>query len=169
MSNLLGLEEAKQNVGSGIAYSDLGPDPADAARAKSGANWFYWIAGLSVVNSVIFVLGSDVAFLAGLGITQLMDAIINLSIKQGAPDLLKIVAVVFDFVVVVIFALFGYFAGRRFATAFIIGIALYFFDGLLSLVLGAYLTAGFHVLALFYMIRGFLACRKLNSHATATA
>jgi len=166
MSNLLGLEEAKQNVGSG-SYDEPGPELA--AHTKSGANWFYWIAGLSVINSVIFVFGANVSFLAGLGITQLMDAIIGLSIEQGAPTFLKVVAVGFDLIVVAIFALIAYYSGRRFTAAFIIGIVLYLLDGLLLLVLGAYLTAGFHAFALYFIIRGFFACRKLNTHAAGRA
>jgi len=168
MSNLLGLEEEKSNVAGGWK-GETGPDPGLAAHAKSGANWFYWIAGLSVINSVIFVLGADVAFLAGLGLTQLMDAVIGLSVEQGAPALLKAVAVVFDFVVVAIFALIGYYAGRRFSAAFLIGIVVYLLDGLLLLLLGAYLTAGFHAFALFFIIRGFFACRKLNATAAGQA
>jgi hypothetical protein len=37
-----------------------------------------------------------------------MDAVIGLSVEQGAPALLKAVAVVFDFLVVAILALIGY-------------------------------------------------------------
>jgi len=166
MSNLLGLEEQNQNVGS---PDELFPNPELVAHARSGANWFFWIAGLSVINSVIFVLGADVAFLAGLGLTQLMDGIIGLSIEQGAPSFLKSVAVGFDFVLVAIFALIGYYAAKRFSAAFIIGIVIYVLDGLLLLLLGAYLTAGFHAFALFFIVRGFLACRKLNEHAAGQA
>src|SRR5438477_10496064 len=28
-------------------------DPVSAARLKSGASWLYWIAGLSLVNSIV--------------------------------------------------------------------------------------------------------------------
>ena len=46
-----------------------------AQRVKSSANWFYWIAGLSVVNSIVVHTGSSWSFIAGLGITQLIDAV----------------------------------------------------------------------------------------------
>ena len=29
------------------------------ARFKSGANWFYWVAALSLINSVSILSGSD--------------------------------------------------------------------------------------------------------------
>lgn len=37
-------------------------------RANSGAGWFFWIAGLSVVNSAISLLGGGWSFVLGLGI-----------------------------------------------------------------------------------------------------
>ena len=40
--------------------------PETLAQLKSGANWFYWIAGLSLINSAIFVFGGNVNFIAGL-------------------------------------------------------------------------------------------------------
>ena len=45
------------------------------AQMKKGANWFFWIAGLSVVNSVILLMEGDRHFVVGLGVTQLVNAI----------------------------------------------------------------------------------------------
>src|SRR5216117_2936789 len=45
-------------------------DPAAMAQLKSGASWFYWIAGLSLINSIVAFTGGQWAFLFGLGITQ---------------------------------------------------------------------------------------------------
>ena len=41
----------------------------------SGANWFYWIAGLSLVNTILLYTGSEWVFVVGLGVTQLIDGI----------------------------------------------------------------------------------------------
>src|SRR2546430_15326300 len=41
---------------------------------RSGANWLIWIAGLSLVNSVLFVTGSHWSFFLGLAATQVSDA-----------------------------------------------------------------------------------------------
>ena len=49
-------------------------DPATEALLKSGASWFYWIAGLSLINSFIALSGSDYGFILGLGITRIIDA-----------------------------------------------------------------------------------------------
>ncbi|HKV30766.1 MAG TPA: hypothetical protein VJT14_07105, partial [Candidatus Dormibacteraeota bacterium] len=49
-----------------------GPPPAVVEMARqtqlvrSGANWLIWIAGLSLVNSVLFVAGSNWSFFLGL-------------------------------------------------------------------------------------------------------
>ena len=164
MSNLLGLEEAKEHTG------DVWPhevDPELAAHVRGGANWFYWIAGLSLVNSLVFLFGSPVAFVAGLGFTQIADAVVNLSIQNGAPSALRWVVIVFDLILLIMFALFGYYANKRFAAAFIIGILIYVIDTLLLLFIGALLPVGFHAFALFFIIRGFFACRKLNAYVPA--
>ena len=164
MSNLLGLEEEnKQNIAVEQDSEEL------VAQVKSGANWFYWIAGLSVVNSLIYIAGANVAFLAGLGITQLADAFVDVAIENGAPSALKIVTVAFSAVAVVVFGLFGYFANKRLAAVFGVGIVLYVLDGLLLLLLGVFASAAFHAFALFFIIRGFLACRSLNKAKAARA
>lgn len=35
-------------------------------QAKSGANWFFWIAGMSIFNSLIQLLGGSLNFVIGL-------------------------------------------------------------------------------------------------------
>jgi hypothetical protein len=163
MSNLLGLEEKKENVSSRWP-DELGPNPELAVRIKRGANWFYAIAGFSLVNSLFFVFGANVAFLAGLGLTQLMDGVASVSMQGIGVSIIKVVAIVFGLALVAVFALIGYYSAKRFSGAFIIGIVIYILDGLLLLLLGAYLTAGFHAFALIFIIRGFLACRELNAY-----
>jgi hypothetical protein len=156
----LGLEEEKNNQASEqshFQHDDL------IATMKSGANWFYWIAGLSVVNTIIYISGADWSFLAGLGLTQLADGFVDVAIENGAPSMLKAVAIAFDFVIIGIFAFFGYYAGKRSSAVFIIGIVIYLLDGILLLVLGIYVAAAFHAFALYFIIRGFMACRSLNA------
>ena len=159
MSNLLGLEEAKEHTGDIWAHE---LDPELASHVRGGANWFYWIAGLSLVNSVVFFFGSPIAFIAGLGFTQIADEVVQLLIQNGAPSAFRAVVSVFDLVFLILFALLGYYANKRFAAAFIIGTAIYALDAILLLFIGAFFPAGFHAFALFFIVRGFLACRKLN-------
>ena len=48
-------------------------DASAVAQLKSGASWFYWIAGLSLINSISAASGSSWRFIVGLGITQIFD------------------------------------------------------------------------------------------------
>jgi hypothetical protein len=168
MSSLLGLEEEKP-AGAGSLYEnvDVGPDPDWAVRAKRGANWFYWIAGLSVVNSVLFTAGANVHFLAGLGITEIVDALFDGVIAGGASPAFRAFAILFDLVFVIGFALCGYFANKFSRTVFIIGIVAYALDALIVLALGAFAMLAFHAFALYSLIVGFLACRKIKAYKPA--
>ena len=42
----------------------------------SGAQWFFWVAALSVVNTLIGLSDSDWSFIIGLGITQMIDGVV---------------------------------------------------------------------------------------------
>lgn len=137
------------------------PDPETLAQVKSGANWFYWIAGLSLVNSAIYAFGGDISFILGLAVTQLVEGVADAAIAEGLPSMLKVVAVVVSLLISGVFALFGYYANKGMAAAFIVGIGLYVLDGLLYLALGSLFAAGFHVFALFFIVRGFLASRQI--------
>ncbi|MEP7148644.1 MAG: hypothetical protein ABI857_07145 [Acidobacteriota bacterium] len=160
MSSLLGLDN--EDTSSADRRSEVEQEQL-TATAKSGASWFYWIAGLSAINSIAYMSGSSLSFLAGLGFTQLAAALVDVAIDNGAPDALKIVAIVFNFFLVALFAFIGYYANKRFSVAFVIGIVIYLLDGLLLLLLGELFGAAFHAFALFFIIRGFLACRTFNS------
>ncbi len=138
------------------------------AQAKSGANWFYWIAGLSLVNSLIFLFGGNWSFFAGLGITQIIDAIGFQLAQNGEFSVIKIIAFVIDLVIATIFVGCGFFASKFQIWAFIVGMILYFLDGVLLLVLGEYLSAGFHVFALYMIFRGLMAARQVNASQILT-
>lgn len=142
--------------------SNTEPDEDVIAQVRSGANWFYWIAGLSLVNSAIYAFGGDISFILGLAITQVVDGIADASIVEGAPAGLKFIAVGIDLVIAFIFILFGYFANKGLAWAFIVGSVVYIFDGLIYLLFDSMFAAAFHAFALFFIVRGFLASRKLK-------
>jgi len=170
MSDILGLDEPRPTTGSSGAETAVptGPDPALEAHAKRGANWFYWIAGLSVVNSGAFLLGANFHFLAGLGITEIFDGISEVLIQNGASNMVRGIAVFFDLLVVVGFALAGYYSNKLVGSVFLIGIILYFFDGLIVLAFGDIFMALFHAFALYQLIRGYLAVRELKKFYQAS-
>lgn len=169
MSNLLDLKDDKPDMSGTLTSFESEINPEWEAQMKGGANWFYWIAALSLVNSLAFIFQANFAFLAGLGFTQLFEAVVQLSIENGAPESLNVVAIIFDVIIVGIFALIGFYSNKGFTAPFLVGIIIYAIDAVLVLALGSYLTAGFHVFALFFIIRGYLAARKLKEHHRNTA
>jgi hypothetical protein len=138
------------------------PDPATLAQLKGGANWFYWIAGLSLVNSAIFAFGGQVSFISGLAFTQIIDAIADAAAAQGAVSSVRAVAVVIDLMVMALFGLIGYYANKAINAVFIGGMIIYIVDALLWLWLESLFAFGFHVFALIMIFRGFLASREVN-------
>ena len=166
MSNLLGLNEEKPS-GPLAVDTGLAPDPEWTTAVKAGANWFYWIAALSLINSAAFAGGANFHFLAGLGLTELADGIVSVLIEQGAPTALKAVSILLGVILVAGFGLAGYYAHRFSRTAFLVGIVGYLFDALIVLLLGDLFMAGFHAFALIFIIRGYLACRKIKAFAAA--
>ena len=101
-------------------------DPATEAHLKSGASWFYWIAGLSLINSIVAFTGSDWRFILGLGITQMFDA---LGHDIGSAG--KAVVLALDLVAAGACVCFGVFAHKRHLWAFVVGMVLFALDGLI--------------------------------------
>ncbi len=130
-------------------------DPAIAGRIKSGASWFYWIAALSAVNSVIAMSGGHFRFIFGLGITQVIDAIPH-ELGSGA----KIIALVLDLLAAGLFVIFGVFANKRHGWSFIIGMTLFGLDGLLTVLFKDWMSVAFHAFALYCIFQGYRASRQ---------
>jgi len=134
------------------------PQSATAmAQMKSGASWFYWVAVLSMVNSVSAFAGSSWRFILGLGVTHVID---QLSRDLGAAG--KGVALVLDLLAAGVLVLFGIFANKGHSWAFLVGMILFALDGVLFLLVQDWLGVGFHAFILFCLFRGFTACRELK-------
>jgi hypothetical protein len=132
-------------------------------QAKSGANWFYWIAGLSLVNALILLFDGGWSFILGLGVTQIISVVAN----SIAPDTdsfsaIKIGAFFVNLLIMAIFALIAYFANKGLVWIFVVGIVLYTLDAFVWLLLGNWIGFGFHGFALFFIVRGLMAPMKLN-------
>ena len=132
---------------------------------KGGANWFYWIAGLSVVNSVISLLQGGVGFIFGLGVTQVVDAIGAAIVEEqgDGAGLIRIIVLGASVFVAGFFVLFGWLANQGMGWAFLLGMVLYALDGLLFLLVQDWLSLGFHVFALYAMFKGYTALRQLKT------
>jgi len=135
-----------------------------AQRAKKSGSWFYWIAGLSALNSVIVLAGSDRHFLVGLGITEILDVVGRRLGGAGSA-----VAMVFGLAIAAVFGVFGYFACKTRLWAFVVGMVLYALDGLLLMSFADYFSVAFHALVLYFLFSGAVATRKWSALKPANA
>jgi hypothetical protein len=117
-------------------------------RLARSANWFYWIAGLSLVN--VFAAKSNFEFVLGSGAVE------------AAPAFGATAAIVIDICIIGGFAVLGYLAARRHTWAFILGMVLYTLDGLIFLVGQDWLAAAFHAFVLYVLFVGTQASIALN-------
>jgi hypothetical protein len=132
-------------------------------RIRSGINWFYWIAGLSLVNTLAYLFGATITFMMGLGITQFIDAFIFTLVKDlgSGSEILRGLGLVIDVAIAGIFVLLGYFGRKRVRWVVIVGMAFYGLDALLMLAFRDFLAAAFHLLALWGLWGGWKAIGEL--------
>lgn len=132
-------------------------------RGKSGAQWFYWVAGLSAVNSIITLTGGQWSFALGLGVTTIANVVLTEGVPPEHKGVATAVAVIFNVIVLGGVVLCGWLAQKRFLIPFALGMVLYVFDGLLFLLMFDIMSIALHGFALFCMWNGFSAYRHLNS------
>ena len=125
--------------------------------AQTGANWFYWIAGLSMVNAVILACGGRISFIMGLSYTYFAVGFFS-EFGQAGPALSLCGAAAISG----IFALIGYQAVHLKLWAWVTGILLYVSDGVIYYLLEDYWSTGFHGLALFFIISGWSCMNRLK-------
>jgi len=156
--------------------------PADAERIatarrlmeldrqiRSGLSWFYWIAAMSLINSITYLLNLESTFVVGLGVTQLIDGL-ALAIAQDATAelslFIRIVGYAFDLALIVAFVLFGIFGRKRVRWVIITGMVLYGLDTILVLVFRDWFSAVFHLLALWGLWTGLRAIKQITAMET---
>ncbi len=118
---------------------------------QKAANWFYWIAGLSAVNSLIFYFSKDIYFVVGLGITQFVEGIFS-ELTNGQ----SLTALVINLIIAGFFILIGFMSNKFKKWAFLTGITLYTLDALLYIIFKEWMAVGFHIFVLVIIIKGFL-------------
>ena len=137
-------------------------------RMKRGANNFYWIAALSVINSILSMTGSSTYFVIGLAITLVTDGI-TIGLSQSLPDaalIVKIVGLVLSVMIAGVFALFGYFASQGKRWAFLVGMVLYALDGLIMLAFADWIGVLFHAYFLLGLFGGWRALGELQQKSS---
>jgi hypothetical protein len=142
---------------SGVAQLDQGELSKLTQQFNSSSSWFFWIAGLSVINSLIAVFGGNLRFIFGLGLTSVAD-----SLSFGSGGVAKTVSFVFTMLMAGLFVIFGVLVRKFFHWAFIVGMVVYALDGLLLLLAQDYLGVAFHAFVLFLFSKGIPASKKLS-------
>jgi hypothetical protein len=128
-----------------------------AGSSARGGRWFYWVAGLSLVNTAMMLGKTGTYFVIGLALP-----IIASSLAQDAQGAGKAAALGVAAIAAGIFAALGYFATRQALWAFIVGIVLYAIDGAVFLALHDLMSAAFHALVLLGLIAGARACWRFG-------
>jgi hypothetical protein len=130
-------------------------------RVQTSARWFWWIAGLSLINSAVVMTGGEFHFVLGLAVTQVFDALLHEY---------KILAAVLDIVPLAFFFAAGMLAKKGFGWAFVVGGVAYLCDGVIFALVGDWIPVAFHLYALFWIFQGWkelrvalnAACRRPN-------
>jgi len=132
-------------------------------QIKSGGRTFYWIAGLSVFNSLFAIFGGGIYFVVGLGVTLLNDGFVTAAAEDvgGSPIILGF-GFLFNLIFELIFVVFGYYAAKGHRWAFIIGIVFYALDSVLMLFFQQWIGFFFHLYFLWDAFRGLQALGKLE-------
>ena len=128
-------------------------------RTQQGANWFFWIAIISLINIIFFLTGETLSFVIGLGVTSMS---VLLTQYYDSASITILVALI-TFILLAVFALCGFYARKGNMKAFTAGVALYSADAVLLALIGDWMGIGFHVLVLIFILMGMDAARKYNS------
>ena len=136
-------------------------DALIGARAK-GASWFFWIVGLSIINTIIASFGSDSGFSLGLASTLLSDGLASESIKEGGAGSARFIALFFDLIVFAFYAMCGIKSMQGASWAFVLGLIFFALDTLMMLAVQEWLGVALHVWALISIWAGLSANNKLK-------
>jgi hypothetical protein len=131
-------------------------------QSQAGANWFFWIAALSVINTIISVAGGRWSFLAGLGSTQIIDGLV-IVLTESFGTLAIAIGLLLNLIAAAVFAVFGWLGTKRQSWAFIAGLICYGLDGLIFLLVQDWLSIAFHIFASYFIVKGLTATNKLNA------
>ncbi len=133
-------------------------------RMVSGANWFYWIAGLSLVNALVSAAGSSWGFAIGLGASLVLTEIAKA--YSADPEVAKSVVMLLwlaNIASIGFIALCGWLARRPSTVMFMVGMVVFALDTLIFVMVKDWLGVIFHGVALFYLAKGFMAAREYKA------
>jgi hypothetical protein len=127
-----------------------------------GANWFFWIAAVSGINTLNLIIGGNTSFVLGLGITRIIGGFAYGMAGGSGSNIPLIISFILDGLFILLFFILGHFSKRRKNWAFIVGIAIYALDTLVFIWASEMVNIGFHIFALVMIFDGFKANKKLR-------
>jgi hypothetical protein len=134
-------------------------------QRDGGASWFYWIGALTLVNTLLFLFGSEYGFASGLGFTLFIAVAVDV-FSEGS---LLWLAVLLDLPLVAALFWLGSRAKRGAIWPFVVGGILYTLDLFLVLSIADWIGVAIHAFALFSFFAGWKAARALRRLEVATA
>ncbi len=132
-----------------------------ARRTQIGGDWFFWIAGISALSTILALMGQHFYFALGLGTTEFIDSLAANGVGSNSPAFGKGAAIAFSLVAAAFYALYGFFARKGALWAFIVGAVFYALDGVLLLTFKDWISVAFHAYALFRIFQGFQGAQQL--------
>lgn len=130
-------------------------DAGKVSAMRFGANWFFWVAILAAASSLLVYFFNFYDHFVGLGVSHYFEV----NAAAGA-DSQRMTALLIALAAAAALALFGYFARQGNDVAFILGMFLYFVDGVVLLGYREFFAFAFHLFAIFFMFKGLLASRR---------
>ena len=113
---------------------------------SNGANWMFWIAGATALNSILYFFGQKMNFIFGLAIAQFVDGVLT-----DQETTLRIIGLVISLAMAGLYVYLGLLGRKRNKKAIYIGLVIFALDSLLSFYVKDYWGFGFHVVAVLSM------------------
>ena len=123
--------------------------------------WFLLIGYLSILNTIFLFIKSNVHFIFGLAVTQIID-----TVSFSKLENYKILAFIISFLISGIFVAIGYFAKALQKWAYLTGLVLYGLDTSIFIYTNDWLSSSFHIIILIAIVNGTI---KLYPSATKTS
>ena len=127
-----------------------------------GANWFFWLSILSVINSLLVYQYHLPNLPIALGITQWLDGT-----SAGLNPTMTTSSLLLNILIAGVLAGFGLLARRGSDLAFVVGIFLYIVDSMLAIGLRDIFGFSVHLIGLFFLVKGLLASRHVRENAVS--
>lgn len=115
---------------------------------KRSASWFYWIAVLSIINSLTVALSGKSNFAVELGITKFMGGIALATTESGTGHSVNYIVIGISALAAGVFALCGVAGVKHALPIYVIGMVLYAMDALIYFESQSWIPVAFHVFVL---------------------